>query len=52
MVKDKETVREFEENGYSHDEIEGMSDEEFVYTAVALVDEKSKEEIDKELGKG
>ena len=51
MVKDKESVREFEENGYTHDEIEGMSDEEFVYTAVCLVDGMEKVDIDKSLGK-
>lgn len=51
MVKDKESVKEFEENGYSPREIEAMSDEEFVYTATCLVDGMSKLDIDKGLGK-
>lgn len=50
-IKDDATVEEFLKAGYTKEEIEMMSDEEFIYTAVALVDEKSKEEIDKELGK-
>ena len=50
-IKDKPTVEEFLKAGYSKEEIEKMSDEEFVYTAVGLVDGRSKGEIDKELGK-
>ena len=50
-IKDNATVEEFLKAGYTKEEIEMMSDEEFVYTAVALVDEKEKEEIDEELGK-
>jgi len=51
-IKDAPTVEEFLKEGYTKEEIEGMSDEEFVYVAVALVDERSKEEIDEELKKG
>ena len=51
MVKDKESIKEFEENGYSPKEIEAMSDEEFIYTAVRLVDGMDKSDIDKGLGK-
>ena len=50
-MRDKRDIEEFEENGYTTKEIEKMSDDEFVYTAVALVDRKSKREIDKNLGK-
>ena len=50
-MKDKKDIEEFKENGYTIEEIEKMSDDEFIYTAVALVDGKSKEEIDRELGK-
>ena len=50
-MRDKKDIEEFKENGYTIEEIEKMSDDEFVYTAVALVDGKSKEEIDRELGK-
>ena len=50
-IKDKASVEEFLKAGYAETEIEKMSDEEFVYNAVALVNGKSKEEIDEELGK-
>ena len=50
-MKDKESVKEFEESGYSSEEIEAMSDEEFVYTAVCLVDGMGKSDIDKGLGR-
>ena len=50
-MKTKQDINEFLEYGYTKDEIERMSDEEFVYTAVMLVDGMSKEEIDKGLGK-
>ena len=50
-MKNKQDINEFLEYGYTKDEIERMSDEEFVYTAVMLVDGMSKEEIDKGLGK-
>jgi len=50
-VKEESDIKEFLDNGYSIDEIKKMSDEEFVYTAVMLVDGMSKEEIDKSLGK-
>ena len=48
-MKEKEDIKEFLEHGYSNTEVEEMSDEEFVYTAVMLVDGMSKEEIDKDL---
>ena len=47
----KQDIEEFLDHGYTRDEIERMSDEEFVYTAVMLVDGMNKEEIDKGLGK-
>ena len=50
-MKTKQDIKEFLEYGYTKDEIERMSDEEFVYTAVLLVDGLSKEEIDRGLGK-
>ena len=50
-MRDEKDIEEFKKNGYTIEEIEKMSDDEFIYTAVALVDGKSKEEIDKELGK-
>ena len=50
-MKNKHDINEFLEHGYTRDEIERMSDDEFVYTAVMLVDGLSKEEIDKGLGK-
>lgn len=50
-MRDKKDIMEFEKNGYTAEEIEKMSDEEFIYTAVALVDGRSKDDIDKELGK-
>lgn len=50
-VKDIETVKEFEENGYSPEEIEEMGDEKFVYTAVCLVDGMNKLDINKSLRK-
>ena len=50
-VKDEESVKDFEENEYSLKEIEEMSDEEFVYIAVMLVDGMSKDDIDKNLRK-
>ena len=50
-IKDAPTVKEFLEHGYNKEEIDRMSNEEFIYTAVALVDGRSREEIDKELGK-
>ena len=43
-VKDDATVKEFLKAGYSNEEIEGMSDEEFVYTAVKLVREEGERE--------
>ena len=39
-IKDKNTVKEFLKAGYSEEEIERMSNEVFVYTAVKLVDEE------------
>lgn len=51
MIKDKETIKEFGENGYSPEEIEAMGDEEFIYTAVCLVDGMDKSDIDESLGK-
>ena len=50
-MKNIQDINEFLEHGYTKDEIERMDDEEFVYTAVMLVDGMSKEEIDKGLGK-
>ena len=50
-MKAEQDINEFLEHGYTKDEIEQMSDDEFVYTAVMLVDGMSKEEIDKGLGK-
>ena len=50
-ICDESDIKEFLEHGYTEEEIEQMSDDEFVYTAVALVDGMSKEEIDKSLGK-
>lgn len=50
-MKTKQDINEFLEHGYTKDEIERMSDEEFVYTVVMLVDEINKEEIDKGLGR-
>ena len=49
--RDESDIKEFLEHGYTEKEIERMSDEEFVYTAVMLVDGMSKEEIDRGLGK-
>lgn len=49
-IREESDVKEFLEHGYTEKEVEQM-DDEFVYTAVALVDEMSKEEIDKGLGK-
>ena len=51
MSKEKEDIKEFLKHGYSNTEIEKMSEEEFVYTAIMIVDGMSKEEIDKSLGK-
>jgi len=42
-IKDEATVKEFLKAGYSKEEIERMSNEEFIYTAVKLVDEEGKE---------
>lgn len=50
-MRDIIDIDEFKRHGYSISEIEKMSDEEFVYTAVMLVDGMSKEEIDKSLSK-
>ena len=50
-MKTNQDINEFLEHGYTKDEIQRMSDEEFVYTAVMLVDGITKEEIDKGLGK-
>ena len=50
-MKNKQDIKEFLEHGYTKNEIEKMSDNEFVYTAVMLVNGMSKEEIDKGLGK-
>ena len=50
-MRDEKDIEEFKENGYTIEEIEKMSDEEFIYTAVMLVDGMSKDDIDRELGK-
>lgn len=50
-MRDKQDIKEFLEYGYTKEEVERMSDEEFVFTAVMLVDGMTKEEIDKGLGK-
>ena len=50
-IHEESDVKEFLEHGYTKEEIEQMDDDEFVYTAVALVDGKNKEEIDKSLKK-
>ena len=50
-MRDKKDIEEFKRNGYTIEEIAEMIDEEFVYTAVCLVDGMSKEEIDRNLGK-
>ena len=50
-MRDEKDIEEFKENEYTTEEIEKMDDEEFVYTAVCLVDGKSKKEIDRDLGK-
>ena len=50
-MRNKQDINEFLEYGYTKEEIKRMDDEEFVYTAVMLVDGMSKEEIDRELGK-
>lgn len=39
-IKDAPTVKEFLKAGYTEEEIERMSNEEFVYTAVKIVDEE------------
>ena len=39
-IKDKATMEEFLKAGYTEEEIEMMSDDEFVQTAVKLVDEE------------
>ena len=50
-MKTNQDINEFLEHGYTKDEIERMSDDEFVYIAVMLVDGMTKDEIDKGLGK-
>lgn len=50
-TREESDIEEFLTHGYTKEEIERMSDEEFVYTAIMLVDGKSKEDIGESLGK-
>jgi len=50
-TKEEADIKEFLEYGYTMEEIEKMSNEKSVYSVVALINGKIKEEIDKELGK-
>ena len=50
-MKNEKDIEEFKQNGYTTEEIAEMSDDEFVYTAVCLVDGMNKSDINKSLGK-
>ena len=50
-MRDKKDIEEFKHNGYTTEEIEKMNDDEFVYTAVMLVNGMNKGDINRSLGK-